>query len=146
MIRRAELGERGFTLIELLTTFIVMSTLAGIALPTIRTAVERADATHVVTDARNVETAVITYYENTGLLPATTGWGVSPPELSDMISSLPFVYKDCDYRIITSGGSGTVRLRVRYPNGSPIGEALQAYQSPGKVVWTRTRTDFYLLT
>jgi prepilin-type N-terminal cleavage/methylation domain-containing protein len=140
---RGERRDGGFTLTELLTVFVVLSTLAGIAVPMIRRAVQRADAAYIVSDARNMETAVRTYFEDTGALPATTDFGEAPPELQPMIGSPLFVYKDCEYRILT--GTGTVRLRVQYPSDSPIGLALQTYQSAGRVVWTATRTDFYLL-
>lgn len=133
----------GFTLTELLTVFVLISALAGIAVPTIRGAIQRADAARVVSDARNVETAVVAHFEDTGSLPATTNWGETPPELEPTIGGMVFTYKDCEYRIITA--AGTVRLRVRYPNDSPIGEALQTYAS-SRVVWTSTRTDFYLIS
>jgi prepilin-type N-terminal cleavage/methylation domain-containing protein len=77
-VRRQRRGVMGFTLIELLTTMVVLSILAGIALPRLRGAVVKAEAADVLGDLRVVKVAVMTYQSDQNAWPTEVGPGEVP--------------------------------------------------------------------
>jgi prepilin-type N-terminal cleavage/methylation domain-containing protein len=147
--RAGRRARRGFVLIELLTALAVLAILGGIALPSLRAAVYRADAAKVVTDMTAVRQALFDYREDSNRLPRTSPWGRAPPELESYLEELPFRYKDLDYRVVVNRRRGRVDFYVRYPRGSHIGAALQRFRRPGSdsgsVIWSLRRTAFRLL-
>ena len=138
----------GFTLMELITTMIALGILGGIALPNLRAATYRADASKIAAEMTLVRTAMFEFREDTGNLPRTARWGVIPPDLAPYIN-VQFTYKDLDYRLVSNTRRGRVELRVRYPRQSPIGAALRRFRRPGKesgsVTWTTKQTRWRLL-
>lgn len=138
---------RGFTLIEALLVMLIISILAGIALPLLRGAVARADAAKVRTDVRTIELAALQYREEAGRFPPTSRWGQNPGTLDEwMAEGTEFTYKDVTYRMVRGGNprrGERFRIQVRYPRTSLIGEALQTFRGPD-VIWTRRRTTFAL--
>lgn len=149
MNRGHGLRRGGFTIIELLTVLTLIGILAGLGVPSLRSAVDRADATRVVTDMRAVRQALFTYREDSGGLPRTARWGTVPPELRPYIDGVQFTYKELEYRLRVNNGRGRVDLLVRYPRGSRIGAALQRFRRPGRdsgsVLWNSRQTRFRLL-
>lgn len=134
----------GFTLAELLLIMVVLSILAGVALPTMRKAIDRADAAKIMTDIRNVSMGVRTYIENNGGVPDGAQWGVLPPDLVPYLpESGAFGYKTTEYRLVTQANQGSVRLEIRYPNQDPIGIALQRFTG-ADFTWTNTRTTVWI--
>ena len=148
MIKGRVSGRGGLTLIELLVTVGVLGILAGVVLPTLRSATYRADASRIASDMTLVRTAVFEFSEDNNRLPASAGWGVVPPDLAPYIN-LQFTYKDLDYRLVTRPRRGRVEFRVRYPRRSPIGAALQTFRNPGSasgsVTWTARQTRWRLI-
>ena len=148
MIAQPASNSRGFSLIELLTVVVVLGILAGIALPTLRGATYRADAAKVVSDMEAVRFAVFEFREDNARLPGTAAWGTTPPDLAPYLDQMSFTYRDLEYKL---GGNGStkVEFRVRYPRGSPIGDALRRFRRPGNdegsVSWTSRKTKFRIL-
>jgi prepilin-type N-terminal cleavage/methylation domain-containing protein len=137
---------RGFTLIELLLVMVILGILAGLALPSLSSAIAKADAAKVVSDARNINVALQAYLESGGTMPRSSRWGQAPEGLEDHLpENMTFTHKDLDYRLTTQRRRGTAQLRVRYPRRSPIGEALKAHRRPGEVTWRGRRTTFFLV-
>lgn len=135
----------GFTLIEILIVAVVLGILSGIALPNLTRALHQADAAKVVSDVRSIEFAVLAHIEDTGQLPGRGAWGTLPPDLTDYLpENMPFTYKDVRYRLNVNQRRGRVRLQVRYPRGSPLGEALKTFRRPGEVTWNARTTTFIL--
>lgn len=136
---------RGFTLIEVLLVMVILSILAGIALPLLRGAVARADAARVRADVRQIEVAALQYRESEGRFPARSGWGTYPPDLQPYLSEgTEFTYKEVEYRMVRTGNprrGEQFRVIVRYPRDSQVGEALQSFRGE-RVIWTRRRTTF----
>lgn len=140
----------GFSLIELLTTMVVISILAGIAIPSLRDASYRADARKVMSDVNAIRVALYEYREdNNNTLPPTAPWNTVPPGLVPYLNNVDFTYKDLDYRIRTNERRGRADLLVRYPRRHAIGTALRTFERPGRdsgsVAWNARRTRFRLL-
>ena len=106
--RRQGLSTSGMTLIELLTFMAVIGILAGIALPTFRTSVARADAARVVADVRAVRMAAAQYLSQYDALPPSGDWGEVPPEFLPFLSDgFSFDYKGVEYAwTVVEGGTG----------------------------------------
>jgi len=135
----------GFTLIEVITVAVVIGILAGIAMPKLSGAVSRAAAAKVVADARMLSVATISYLENGGTLPPTEPWLTPPAALNEFLEeTMPFSFRDAQYRFVTVPAIDNAQLWVEYPSGSELGEALQRFRRPGSVTWTSTRTTFVL--
>jgi len=143
---RVRRDRRGFSLAELLLIMVLISILAGIAVPTMRKAIDQADAAKVMTDVRNVTLAVRTFVEDSnGALPASTNWGETPADLTAYLPEAgAFTYKSLSYRLRTQVAQGTVRLEVRYPLGDPIGNALQRFVGQD-ITWTNTRLTVWII-
>lgn len=143
---RARNTKGGFSLAELLLIMVLISILAGIAVPTMRKAIEQAAAAKIMTDVRNVTLAVRQFVEDSnGTLPASTNWGVAPTDMGEYLpEGSSFGYKTTTYRLRSQAALGTVRLEVRYANGDPIGLALQRFVGQD-VTWTNTRLTVWIL-
>jgi len=141
--------DGGFTLIELLTTIVVLGVLAGIAMPTFKDAVARAEARKVLTDVAAVRTAVLEYREDSGELPRSAPWGRVPPELTPYLGGVAFQYRNVTYRVTSNAVRGRVDLRVRYERNEPVAGALRVFDRPGShsgsATWNRTLMRFRLL-
>jgi type II secretory pathway pseudopilin PulG len=128
---------------------VLIGVLGGLALPSLRGAVESADATKVVTDMAVVRQAVLTYREDRSELPRTARWGTVPAELQPYLDAVDFTYKDLEYRLQVNERRGRADFGVRYPRDSRIGAALQRYRRPGReagsVTWSARQTVFRLL-
>ena len=138
-------GRAGFTLIEVLTVSVLLGALAGIATPQLARAIHRAGAAKVVADAHNLTLAVRAFTTAGGTLPASSEWGVAPTGLSAYLEeTMPFAFRDVQYRFVTQPDIGVAQLWVGYDVESGVGAALQRFRRPGEVTWTPTRTTFVL--
>ncbi len=149
MTRPMDPRRAGFSLIELLTTMVVLGALAGIALPSFRDAVAKADASKIMTDVAAIRTAVLEYREDADGLPRTAGWGRVPRGFEDYLNGVDFQYKDVTYRMTSNPRRGRVDLLIRYDRDDPVAAALRAFDRPGKdsgsATWNRRRMRFRLL-
>lgn len=149
MNRRIDSRRAGFSLIELLTTMVILGTLAGIAVPSFRDSVAKADARKIMTDVAAIRTALFEYREDAGALPPTAPWGRVPDGLSAYLNGVDFAYKDVTYRMVARPRRGRVDLVVRYPRNGPIAGALRVFDRPGNdsgsATWRRARMRFRLL-
>ncbi|GMV04047.1 MAG: hypothetical protein AMXMBFR53_03280 [Gemmatimonadota bacterium] len=136
----------GFSLAELLLIMVLIGILAGVAVPSMRKAVDQADAAKVMTDVRNVTLAVRQYMEaNSGALPASAAWGAIPPALTEYLpEASAFTYKSLSYRVVTQRARGTTRLIIRYPRQDPIGMALRKFTN-ADITWTNTRLTVWIV-
>ncbi len=75
---RRQARVQGFTLIELLTVMVVLSILAGIALPRLRGAILKAEAADVLGDLNVVKVAVLTYQSDHNAWPRRSRSGPDP--------------------------------------------------------------------
>ena len=142
-------GRGGFSLIELLTTMVVIGILSAIAAPYLRGAIDRADARKIVSDVAAIRVGLMEYREEHDGLPGTADWGEIPPDLAPFLNNVDFTYKDVEYQVRTTDAHGRVDVFVRYPEQSPISEALLTFDRPGddagSMTWDRERMRFRLL-
>lgn len=143
-VRRPSRGRAGFTLVELTIALAIMGSLAAIAGPNIRSAIFRADAARVRADVNTIQQAAIQYYEEEREFPRNAAWNTVPPALVALLpEGFAFQYKEAEYRWRMQRRTGRVRLQIRYPRDSEIGEAMKRFRSD-LVTWTRRQTTFTL--
>lgn len=82
---RRRSGTAGATLIELLTVMVVISILAGIALPRLRGAIVKAQAADLIGDMNVVKVAVITYQSDHNAWPTESASGQMPAGLEEYL-------------------------------------------------------------
>ena len=128
----------GFTLVELMVVIMIVGILAGLAIPDLREARLRADATRVVADARAVGLAAHDFLSQNGRFPDSGAPGQVPPELAEGLDGVSFDYKGLTYSWYSfsfsawQGWSGRNLgvFVVEYGDQQGIGNALSAFTGP----------------
>ena len=64
--------SKGFTLVELLIVIIIIGILAGMMMLSSGSATDKAEATKIVSDLRNIKSAALMYYADKGYWPGTS--------------------------------------------------------------------------
>ena len=64
--------SKGFTLVELLIVIIIIGILAGMMMLATGSATDKAEATKIVSNMRNIKAAAIMYYADKGQWPVST--------------------------------------------------------------------------
>lgn len=138
--------RRGFSLVEVVLVSVLLGILAGISVPSLGRAVDRAAAAKVVSDARTLSLAVRQYLEAGNTLPAGNDWGEPPTGLGNFLQeNMTFTFRDADFRFVTQPSIDDAQLWVRYPEGSGLGAALRTHRNGTTITWTPTRTTFFLV-
>jgi prepilin-type N-terminal cleavage/methylation domain-containing protein len=95
--RKAREGEGGFTLIELLIVIVILGVLAGIVVFSVRGITDRGEASACKSEVATVQTAVESYYAQTGGYPTAT---------SDLTSgNHQFLHSTPKYVTVGAGGA-----------------------------------------
>lgn len=112
----------GFTLVELMLVVVIVSILAGLAIPNYRVVVVKAHAADVLGQIRVVELGVHSYLGENNAWPNEAATGVIPPGL---VIYLPdnFVFTDVDFDLDWENGGGLIGVAVVTDN-EELGQAL----------------------
>ena len=112
----------GFTLVELVLVVVIISILAGLAIPNYKVVVIKARAADVLGRIRVVELGVHSYLGENNAWPAEAAPGVVP---SDMAAFLPdnFEFASEDYDLDWENGGGLIGVAVVTDN-ELLGQAL----------------------
>jgi prepilin-type N-terminal cleavage/methylation domain-containing protein len=136
---RPRADRSGFTIVELLVVVMIVGILAGLALPNLRGAALRADAAHVVADARTVGLAAYEYLSDHGQFPPSGPTGAVPEEMEEVLDGVPFEYKGLTYtwyginipsEFNVSGPRNAGVFAVEFNDQQAIGNALSGFTGP----------------
>lgn len=129
--------QSGFTLIELMIVIAIIGILASVAIPQYQIYTQRAEATAVVSNVRNVQLAIQEFYSTTGNLPPAIAdlarYGVTATTLTqisddvDLIASVTVVGTTADIFItfdtatgVPSGLAGSTMIISPWVNNGVI--------------------------
>lgn len=142
--RRSRLGAGGFTIIELLTVMMIISVLAGIALPKLQGVLLRARAADVVGDLNVIKVAVLTYQTDHNSWPTDRNRGQIPSELAEYLpQGFDFRKEDyvLDYDNWSRNRRSPFKIGVTFiSDDQELGEAV--LDMVGTNIWTDGRTKF----
>jgi general secretion pathway protein G len=143
--------RQGFTLLELMVVVMIIGILAGLAIPNLRGAMLRADAAHVLADARAVGLAAHEFLSDTGRFPASGSPGTIPAEMEESLAGVPFEYKGMTYTWygvplaglgVNIGRHNLGVFMVQFGDRQDIGNALSGFTGPD-IYWSEDM--FYVL-
>lgn len=138
-------GRAGFTLAELAVAVMIVGILAGLALPSVRGAMLRADAAAIVSDSHTISVAAYEYLTEIGRFPASGAPGSVPAELASYLpDDFQFNHKGSVYSWLSvnfPSADNPWRTRnlgiliINSMNQADVGAALQSFDGPD-AIWT----------
>ena len=140
-------ARAGFSLLELTVVVMIIGIVAGIALPSFRNTLFKADAAHIVVDVTTIRVAAYDHLAENGSFPSGGGWGVVPPQMvPHLADGFEFSYKNVQYLWwgFTFADSdnfwGTRSLgivMISYPDQPRLSEAMKSHMGP-EAFWSST--------
>ena len=137
------MGHRaGFTLVELLLVVVIVSILAGLAIPNYRNVVNKARAADLLGRIDVVEHAVQSYLGDNNGWPSESAAGVVP---TGVVTYLPenFSFTGEDFQLDWENGGGLIGVGIVTDN-QPLGNALVDLAGPGRWFVSGNRYVFIL--
>lgn len=119
--------KKGFTLVEVMVVVIIIGALSGILMISAITAMDRAEATRIVSDLKNIQSASLLYFADNSAWPVAGDISAVNPYLSAKLTG-------SNYKLMNGGDSSIIaayhnaglsasvmeRLKVMQDNGTPI--------------------------
>ena len=132
----------GFTLVEMLLVVVIVSVLAGLAIPNYQVVVTKAKAANILGQIDVVNHAVQSYLGDNNSWPAESTDGVVPPGI---VNYLPanFAFSGEDYQLDWENGGGLIGVAV-VTNNESLGNALVALAGSGRWFVSGNRYTFIL--
>lgn len=97
--------KKGFTLVEVMVVVIIIGALSGILMISAITAMDRAEATRIVSDLKNIQSASVLYFADNSAWPAGGDITIVNPYLSAKLG------KDGNYSLDNRDSSVVVTYR-----------------------------------
>ena len=140
--RRSARGRGGFTLVELMLVVVIVSILAGLAIPNYQVVVIKARAADILGRIRVVELGVHSYLGENNAWPNESAVSVVPPGL---VVFLPenFTFASEDFDLDWENGGGLIGVAVVTDNDQ-LGQALLNVAGPGSWFVSGNRYTFVL--
>jgi len=134
----------GFTLVELVLVVVIVSILAGLAIPNFQNVVTKARAADLLGRIDVVEVAVQSYLGDNNSWPAETGAGVVP---TGLINYLPenFSFTGEEFQLDWENGGGLIGVGIVTDN-ELLGNALVDLAGAGRWFVSGNRYVFILET
>ena len=132
----------GFTLVELVLVVVIISILAGMAIPNYRVMVVKARAADLLGRIRVVELGVHGYLGENNAWPAETGTGVVPTGVATFLPE-NFTFVGEDYQLDWENGGGLIGVAVVTDN-TQLGDALVSVAGAGTWFVSGNRYVFIL--
>jgi prepilin-type N-terminal cleavage/methylation domain-containing protein len=143
MTTRAELRRRGgFTLVELVLVVVIVSILAGLAIPNYQIVVAKARAADLLGRIDVIEHSVQSYLGDNNAWPSETAAGVVP---TGLVGYLPdnFSFTGDEFQLDWENGGGLIGVGIVTDNQA-IGDALVDLAGPGRWFVSGNRYVFIL--
>ena len=140
--RHAVRGRGGFTLVELILVVVIVSILAGLAIPNYQNVVTKARAADLLGRVDVVEHAVQSYLGDNNAWPIDSAAGVVP---SGITTYLPanFLFTGEDFQLDWENGGGLIGVGIVTDNEA-LGNALVELAGPGRWFVSGNRYVFIL--
>ena len=140
---RRSVGKRnGFTLVELMLVVVIVSILAGLAIPNYQVVVVKARAADVLGRIRVVELGVHSYLGENNAWPDESAVSVVPPGLTSFLPE-NFTFASEDFDLDWENGGGLIGVAVVTDNDL-LGQALLNVAGPGSWFVSGNRYTFVL--
>lgn len=135
-------ARAGFTLVELMLVVVIVSILAGLAIPNYQVVVTKAKAANILGEIDVVNHAVQSYLGDNNSWPPESGAGTVP---SSIVQYLPenFTFTGEDFQLDWENGGGLIGVAVVTDN-EPLGSALVDLVGPGRWFVSGNRYVFIL--
>jgi prepilin-type N-terminal cleavage/methylation domain-containing protein len=143
MSTRHEMGRRaGFTLIELMLVVVIVSILAGLAIPNYQNVVVKARAADLLGRIDVVEHAVQSFLGDNNAWPVDSAAGVVP---TGVVNYLPenFQFTGDEFQLDWENGGGLIGVGIVTDNEA-LGNALVDLAGPGRWFVSGNRYVFIL--
>jgi prepilin-type N-terminal cleavage/methylation domain-containing protein len=132
----------GFTLVEMLLVVVIISVLAGLAIPNYQNVVTKAKAANILGQIDVVNHAVESYLGDNNSWPAEAAVGAVPTGITNYLPA-NFSFTGEDYQLDWENGGGLIGVAV-VTNNEGLGNALVQLAGAGRWFVSGNRYTFIL--
>jgi prepilin-type N-terminal cleavage/methylation domain-containing protein len=142
MSAHRSMDRAGLTIVELLLVMVIVSILAGLAIPNYQNVVTKARAADLLGRIDVVEVAAQNYLGDNNTWPTEAGTGVIPAGVGTYLPE-NFSFTGPDFQLDWENGGGLIGIGIVTDN-EPLGNALVDIAGPGRWFVSGNRYVFIL--